>query len=530
MKTSNADCRHSLIEDSRTGEFDPDDYLRLIEAVGKAIPSFGFIHQMAWGLIEALPNVIRLIDRAKAENQQTQGTDSNKIPHASPILMFPTFQVWDRWRAEFKGLSLVVFNAPESVIDCLRETDLPDEWKGKIPHQWQIRVLYVISTILMIRWCHKEDYRTKGCGVPLYSPLLKSVLGNQYHAIIELAERLALIENCGSYVVDRISKRFRLCERHWSSRIRQLWIPVESPNRPFLQRIKKSRVQVHPDHGSSGEIQDPVLTLIEKNLKRLDFSDMSAVDEALIQRYGSKRDAIDSQRHFLDSIQAHDTYFKEGRFGRVYTTFGSLIRQARPSLRLHGKPLVSVDVSGSHPFLLNCWYPNSASKEARFHRELVTEGRFYEEIIRLMESQPPRDVFKKAFMMFLNGHSLHWGDVHREIASIHKRLFPELHQLITDVKQGSLKSGNYKRVSHRLMTDESELIVRGCGEALIAIDPDFPFITLHDAIYTTPDRVVTVLNVLRSVSVERFGFPPHVKVDGQPIAKAKVCGAKKSSE
>lgn len=91
-----------------------------------------------------------------------------------------------------------------------------------------------------------------------------------------------------------------------------------------------------------------------------------------------------------------------------------------------------------------------------------------------------------------------------------RELFPTVHRYIRHVNESGWEHANLIRMLQR---EESKLVIETVAADLTSRFPDVFFITLHDAIYTTPEHLLKVEDAFR-LEFDRTGFPMKLKVDG----------------
>jgi hypothetical protein len=103
-----------------------------------------------------------------------------------------------------------------------------------------------------------------------------------------------------------------------------------------------------------------------------------------------------------------------------------------------------------------------------------------------------------------------YGDEYpSDLEDIFRELFPIVYRCIRDTNRDGWEHANLIR---RLQQEESKLVIETVAAELTARYPELPILTLHDAIFTTPDGIPSVIASFESAFSEN-GFPMNLKVE-----------------
>lgn len=247
-----------------------------------------------------------------------------------------------------------------------------------------------------------------------------------------------------------------------------------------------------------------------------------------------------SNRYNIFDLASQNHYPRfDSNVMRLYSSLVSMNKELRPTISWHGQPLVAIDISNSQPYLLaallnrDFWlndgkvkstvtlydlpyhnnyinlYPitniitlcNFFAKvqppDIRTFLKIVTSGRFYESLMKLM---PPRKNGKaytreemKTLMLTVlfspnDAISQGWAKAKRDFAI----LFPSINMLIRLIQRTDVANLPclLQRLESHLMYNH--IIPRICCELA-----DIPVFTIHDSIVTTVGNEKRVAHILR---------------------------------
>lgn len=249
------------------------------------------------------------------------------------------------------------------------------------------KVFYLISTINILIWTRRKSGESSdGEFVPLSSKLLQHVMGHEYAKIMEFLKLVDFIEvftrkgresySTGGDGRKGACKKYRIDP----SFIKGTFVPIvitgpDAFPRRILEAIEEARTQ---------PLESPSHELIRKNTFRLKFSDPAEVVNVL-EVLGKSDDAIQSQMYNIRSISRpsrvkgeNGSSFKTDAYGRIYSSFSNLFREARPFLRLDGHPLVCLDLHASHWFHALMLWGDQGSRDFGVLSEELTKGDLYQ--------------------------------------------------------------------------------------------------------------------------------------------------------
>lgn len=195
----------------------------------------------------------------------------------------------------------------------------------------------------------------------------------------------------------------------------------------------------------------------------------------------------------VHDIASKDIYVVRIPNGRVYTSFNSLKRELRKYCYIDGKPLASLDLKSSQPYLLASYlyskYPNV--DDVKTFYEIVTEGDVYEWAMQNINSTGDRiidrdeckvEFFRYMFKKTNNSHCL--------IQSLIERELPMLYDLIKAERNSMRESGN--TLTNYLQATEADIFIPVCES--------FPndCLSVHDSLYFSSGFEMNVKSELES--------------------------------
>lgn len=266
---------------------------------------------------------------------------------------------------------------------------------------------------------------------------------------------------------------------------------------------------------------------------------------------------FDSQGIIARNISEKRFRLVVGGTGRVFNSISNMKSSVRRSLRFEGQPLVHIDLKNSQPALLGYlvrdrevfaklaanyfggWDEYGERDEEHWGREaegkgrydvqfvspstadvshfcsLVGSGCFYEylqERVQLVTGKVcSRDWIKKRFLSDvlakakLNSSGREYDSI---VEDAFKMEFPGVYRFIREVNAGGWQHANLIRMLQRL---EAQVVIHEIASELVHEQPGMPFITLHDAIFTTPQWLPIALG-LCSRSLSRQSIQVGLKV------------------
>lgn len=145
--------------------------------------------------------------------------------------------------------------------------------------------------------------------------------------------------------------------------------------------------------------------------------------------------------------------------------------------------------------------------------EELTRGDLYQALTDKL-GWDSRDATKLPSLKFLHSHPHQMAFDALYISKALKEMAPSFAEWIEGEKlRVAWRDGGYKAFSWRLLREESNRIIVDSVSELMKIDPDYPVITLHDALYVPEGREAEALKVLESVYETAYGVVPKIGIE-----------------
>lgn len=195
--------------------------------------------------------------------------------------------------------------------------------------------------------------------------------------------------------------------------------------------------------------------------------------------------------------------------GRLYNTYNSMPKAFRKALRYEGKKLYEIDMKSCAHSLMALNFVNSLSATNRENEgrllDIVLGGNFYESIAIACKEVgkesyyklylEDRDLFKTRFMKFIFGRiqTKYKPTFQKALEAIS----PRFAKYLLDYKSNE----GYKSVAVAAFNLESSLFL---DNLLYKLDNDNFALNVHDAVYTTRDRIEEVRSILEDNVISMF--------------------------
>jgi len=460
----------------------------------------------------------------------------------------------------------------------------PDNYRKDKYANIKAAVYYIISSIIHMSQNRKSrDYFEQYGGFPLHAETLNGILGKRYKEALTILEDTKVIERVGGYTPGEHSSMFRLCEPYASANIIVKNIPIDAKG--ILAKIQDYRKK---DEEKNKEALDKI-PFITKWFDRNHLSITANASHTFIEYYiaeliglipsvipkGRTRDEIISRinqkgNNMIDSVNgflASDMRLtKTGKDKRLHSFLSNTKKELRTLYTFDGKPLVSVDLKSSQPYLLShlmnpeFWkkefkeilpeiyedYPEDISsiisqilmlvtlKDNNAHANLKKDGfshvdwtnDFYSYLIDQAkvagqpELFPDRNTTKGKMMMILYDD----GDYKDSEPSFKffSKLFPREAALIKYFKEltrrkKASKSKDDNQVENYLpillQRLESKFILEHICKKISEEYPDAPLLPVHDCINTTQEYADVVKGIMIRELKQQTGIEPGVKLE-----------------
>ncbi|TWO34712.1 hypothetical protein E1J38_002310 [Seonamhaeicola sediminis] len=366
----------------------------------------------------------------------------------------------------------------------------------------------------------KDEYHNGW--VPICSDLIKPIGQNEKY--MDFLVDFKFFEENPSYSPDlHYCKQYRLTEKYRKQVAQRFTIPA---NKDFC----KKRAEFYLKRMENAKESTGHLT------NWLDKSDLFEIDVQSAENYikkaytGSKIEERNCRQMIIDKINDNNMiYSREGKDNRLHSLLTSISRDLRPFIKYNDKPLISLDITSSQPFILASiiyrlinhqanashllekspsfsssimFNPNDNARGLEGFINKVLSGEFYSSFgdvlyksgllysnvddIYLLEKgstkgfESRRDAAKKAIMRILYSSS---GN-NEKIVQVFNETYPEVGEILK-----KLKSKDKSKFPILMQNIEAAFVLDYCTKEIALKHPEIPLFTTHDSILTTEDYV-----------------------------------------
>lgn len=455
---------------------------------------------------------------------------------------------------------------------------------------------FILDNILKMsqsrRW---RDYFDEHGGYPLQSSILNQIVGKKYTTVVELMVENGIIRRTKGYQAGHQSKLFTLTKQYASVHHKIRSIPKEASLYKRLLQYREEQKMLN----------DAALAKIKYitmwfDPQRLTIDTKAA--HALIEYYmvdmqsmipdplpkGRTLEEVEARlthrvNSMIDTFRAVQNGYmglkKTGQDNRLHSVVSSTKKELRSLYRYDGKPMSSIDIKASQPYLLTLllnpisWgekgvvakvYPELFSRVSKprykkhlesilmfgafsktqsgkgfqntgFHRFQWSTD-FYQHLVGLAKAEgaekvfPDRTSVKKKMMMILFDDSSYMDS--DPGFKLFAKWFPEesgiislLKQVSRDAKVNSPDGEGLSFLPVLLQRLESYLVLEKVCKQIAKELPDAPIIPVHDCIMTSDQHKDDVAIILERVLEHETGNLPGItKEDGSSSVKKKNMG------
>lgn len=219
-------------------------------------------------------------------------------------------------------------------------------------------------------------------------------------------------------------------------------------------------------------------------------------------------------RNHVEKIERGSYQFScPASVNRVYYNITSMPSQLRKFLRHNGEQLYYLDYANFQPFLfikiLSDKYGAEMPADVLEYIELTSEGRFYSEIMKLIESEKheikDKENFKSDFFgkVFFSSEKINYK--YRKIFAQH---FPNVSACISESKKA-----NYKDLAIKLQNIESDIVINNVLGEIAQKYPDSFVLPIHDALICSKDMFSIVQQLMLEKAEQIIGYTPTIKYE-----------------
>jgi len=376
---------------------------------------------------------------------------------------------------------------------------------------------WLVSTI--VRKTAHKDVDHWGC-VRLHTDVLRRVMApNTIAAIVEALEAGGAIETAPYYAGVKC-KGYRLARRFMGDRC--VRVPATDPR--LIERIEAERRRQQQDRRTRWK---PIHHMLDDEQRYLTVAGSDEILEGLPDHIRLCQDVL------LTNIRRRQWPFSVSTTGRVFNAITGIKRGLRPSLRLAGEPMGSVDIRCAQPALLAMMLrtkvlhspPAAQMRETYKHTppvdppclpapclallpssdsstfaSLASEGLLYESL--MADTGLDRDVVKLSVLRDVLAKRGRYPSV---VETAFRAAFPTVLRIIRAVNRD-----DHGELIRLLQRAESWLVIEQVAPRLLG---KVRIVTLHDAIYSKRPDASKVADAFRDV-FEELGFEMALQLEG----------------
>lgn len=377
--------------------------------------------------------------------------------------------------------------------------------RKKLNHDTE-SAFFVVSSLLYNIYVYKRDCDNNKLyqeWIPLYSRILKKVIGNDYRLILDFLLNEGIIE---SRLNENGNESYLNAESGFSKQYRftQRW------------RDKKTLVENYKHLTSLDDAYEAAYNSLDEDQKKLsDFADhLQFLD---IFDWNKKHTTL---VHTFKKINGQR--YKVDVSGRHYYKLTNMFEFARHFITYKGQTLCSIDCANSQPLLLWDLYNSEEyihksgnGEDADRYKDITLNGTFYEEVKRIVSQDKKREMDAKETKKFVFTNIFFSTKRERMLRNPNMKLFIKEFPSISNTILA------YKRkkddLSFELRKRESDLWYGKIVYRILRELPGVPVFLLHDSVFTTVEHKKEVFDIVKDVFQKKFGTLPkfHIKDYGQ---------------
>jgi hypothetical protein len=444
---------------------------------------------------------------------------------------------------------------------------LADEhFSSAIKNNMKARMYYILDTIYHMRFNTKwSDCYEKNGGYPLHSDILNEILGKKYVEAFDILIKNGVLERTSAYKVGEHSKLVSFTYEY--SNVEFIISSINSILSPTIfKKVKAQKAKEQKNNNNELKKIKHITKWFETGLLSTNWKDANAYLSTYRQEMlyfipkvlpkNKTKDEIESRINYrTNNLLEAFTKLKAknymlnmtGQDHRLHSIITSIKKEARTLLTYDGKPLVSIDLKASQPFLLTyiCkpeyWqnsinldmpelapimrgtkfqkavndihmsgnFPvNHTSKELQSSNfsSFIWENDFYQHLVDLADREKVADIFpnrskvKKKMMMILYDDGYYKDN--EPSFKLFQKWFPKEAGMIILFKKLSRKAkskrtdGILNYLPILLQRLESRLILHQITKAIAKEIPNAPLFPVHDCILTTSENADRVKSIM----------------------------------
>jgi hypothetical protein len=219
----------------------------------------------------------------------------------------------------------------------------------------------------------------------------------------------------------------------------------------------------------------------------------------------------------IQMIHDKQFHFSIDQNGRAHSNITNLNGDLRKFLLLNGKPLQGTDLRNSQPtffalLLLERFEDKKMPEDVHRYINLCLEGKFYDV---LMDDAGIEQSERKKFKVELFGN-VFFNKVPNKRWNKHqkafKEVFPNAWDVIVEMKSDIQTLGEdnaYKALANELQKKETHIMIHLA--AAECLRRDIPIISIHDALYTHPEKLDELCYIILGKFADKYGVTPTLE-------------------
>ena len=385
--------------------------------------------------------------------------------------------------------------------------------------------------------------------VPFNAQILQKRDRN-YHKHIDYLLKVGILEYDGKgYQPGKKSRRYRISEKYLCSTLKTVLITDK-----VLVR------QLNSENDVDIQAMQSYDYLYKWFDKRINI-DIQAAEDYLLNELTSSMNhgyyqayaSMYSKIWKLRALKDLRFWFKVDLKGRrLHTNFTNLNKELKQFITFDGKPLVSIDVKNSQPYLsvkllekiysnqsisvlntpthYNMLVENKGSQgftDVSHYIELVKEGIFYEFLVTNLRKHFGEGYLLPTWRYIFDKKRIEWDTASpRDLA---KRIFYEIAFSKTSSKKSKekslfrmlfpnvlhvfelIKAKKHSELACSLQRIEASLILDKVCSEIALYHPEIPLFNIHDSIVTTKGNEAIVKSAILNHFEKEIGFPPKIQ-------------------
>lgn len=290
---------------------------------------------------------------------------------------------------------------------------------------------------------------------------------------------------------------------------------VNLPLKPEYKFVRDNALKLEIDLGAYQFINEQLNNKVKLKWVKSEFIDKGKLVVYLNKNRVFNEEIASQWRNHVEKIERGNYQFScPASVNRVYYNITSMPAELRKYLKYKGQELYYLDYSNFQPFLFNKVlvekFGNEKPADVLNYIELTSEGRFYSEIKKLIESADDIEIkdplnFKVDFFgkVFFSSEKVNYK--YRKVFAQH---FPNVSACITESKKD-----NYKALAIELQKLESEIVINTILREIAQSKPDSFVLPIHDAVICEKQLFSYVKDLMLYKAEQVIGYKPTLKYE-----------------